>query len=340
MRDEPEPDLPEYGVRVFAISGKHRFRDRGFLAYGLEYLGDGQGAVLAMPPRPGWRWRSRRLAVVRGRSAEEVLSKLISLLDVRLFRLDQQWFRPAIGVCNRVCQLDEQDCCWPQQRRPDGAGTQTAGTGVTATDSMDGPQHRTDYADSTAKKPGPPVSAQKPRDSVTSDDTTTLDEINRRFTDLGRLDPHSPWTVRRSRAGLPCYAVLQREYWARVVVILAVDAAVTYMTARPSATEDPLDPMNTLVRVDGDALTCLKALDSYALRDRVNHELTPDHFDAADVALRAFVFNVVTEVDRDLSGEGADAVTAGGQRQDRSEGAVAIDSADEADAADNERGPR
>lgn len=337
MRDEPEPDLPEYGVRVFAISGKHRFRDRGFLAYGLEYLGERQGAVLAVPPLPRLRWLSRRMTTVRGRSAEEILSKLIRLLDVRVFRLDQQWFRPAIGVCNRVCQLDEPDCCWHQQRRSDSAETQIRGTGATATDSADGPPHRPDQAESTAEKPGLPVSAQKRRDRVTSDDTTALDEINHRLTDLGRLDPYSPWTVRRSPAGLPCYAVLQRQYWAKVVVIRAVDAAVTYMTARPSATEDPLDPMNTLVRVDGDALTCLKALDSYALRDRVNHELTPDHFDAADVALRAFVFNVVAEVDRDLTGAEADAVTAGGQRQ-RAEGATAPDTADVPDEADDESG--
>lgn len=137
---------------------------------------------------------------------------------------------------------------------------------------------------------------------MTDDDATTLADISQRLADLVRTEHYPPWTVRQAPAGLPCYALLQRRFWAKVVVILSADAAVTYLTVRPTATEDPLTPTNTLVRVDGDAITCLKALGSRALRERPSHELTPDHFDAADIGLRAFVADVVAAVDGDQGG--------------------------------------
>jgi hypothetical protein len=75
------------GVQVFAICGSYRFRDRRFPAYGLEFVGDRGGAVLAIPARVRWRWSRRRVFAVRGRSAEEILGKLIPMVNVRLVRL-------------------------------------------------------------------------------------------------------------------------------------------------------------------------------------------------------------------------------------------------------------
>lgn len=124
-----------------------------------------------------------------------------------------------------------------------------------------------------------------------------LVDVNQRLTDLAKRDGEPRWTVIRSPGGLPCYALLQRRFWARVVVIRDVDNAVAYLTARPTATENPLQPTNALVRVDGDAITCLKALASYAMSARANKDLTPDHFDAADAKLRTFVAEIVALVD-------------------------------------------
>lgn len=136
------------------------------------------------------------------------------------------------------------------------------------------------------------------RQSVTENCTTPrLADINQRLVDLARLDHVPRWIVTHSATGLPCYAMQQRRFWARVVVIRDIDNAVAYLTARPTATEDPLKPTNTLVRVDSDAITCLNALVSYAMSRRANGDLTPDHFDAADASLRAFVANVVALVD-------------------------------------------
>lgn len=149
------------------------------------------------------------------------------------------------------------------------------------------PRRATDRVTSTSSK----------RHPVTDNDTTPrLADINQRLADLARPDNVPRWTVARSAGGLPCYAVLQRRFWARVVVIRDVDNAIAYLTARPTATEDPLKPTNTLVRVDGDAITCLKALASYSMSTRANKDLTPDHFDAADASLRRFVANVVALV--------------------------------------------
>jgi hypothetical protein len=130
-----------------------------------------------------------------------------------------------------------------------------------------------------------------------NDATSRLADIDQRLTDLARRSGEPPWTVARSATGLPCYVVFQRRFWASVAVILDVDTAVAYLTARPTATEDPLKPTNTLFRIDGDAVTCLKALSSHAMSARVSKDLTPDHFDAADAELRAFVASVVEAVD-------------------------------------------
>lgn len=86
---------PNYGVRVFAISGTIRRSGTGFLAYGLEYLDGVAGAVLSAPPLPRWRWLSRRMMVVQGRDAEEIMAKL-PLIDARLVRLDQQWHHTSL----------------------------------------------------------------------------------------------------------------------------------------------------------------------------------------------------------------------------------------------------
>lgn len=130
-----------------------------------------------------------------------------------------------------------------------------------------------------------------------NDATSRLADINQRLADLARRGGEPPWTVARAATGLPCYAVFQRRFWASVAVIHDVDTAVAYLTARPTATEDPLNPTNTLIRVDGDAVTCLKALTSHAMSARASKDLTPDHFDAADASLRAFVASVVAVVD-------------------------------------------
>ena len=81
------------GVQVFAICGTYRFRDRHFLAYGLEFVGGRGGAVLAIPGR--WR-RARRVLAVRGRNAEEILGKLIPMMDVRLVRLGAAHGGPVV----------------------------------------------------------------------------------------------------------------------------------------------------------------------------------------------------------------------------------------------------
>ncbi len=134
---------------------------------------------------------------------------------------------------------------------------------------------------------------------LTSGDTAArLADIDQRLTDLARRDGEPRWTVARSAGGLlPCYVVFQRRFWASVAVIRDADTAVAYLTARPTAAEDPLKPTNTLVLIDGDAITCLKALTSHAMSARASKDLTPDHFDAADAGLRAFVASVVEVVD-------------------------------------------
>lgn len=144
---------PADGVPVFAISGKHCFRARGFLAYGLEHLGDWQGATLSMPPHPGWRWLVRRPTVVGGRDAEEILGKLISLLDVRLYRLGEQRFRPAPGDHDEVCELGEAVCCGAQRSAPEGTRTRTVGTGAPAAASTVAEQLSPDTTDTAAEKP-------------------------------------------------------------------------------------------------------------------------------------------------------------------------------------------
>jgi hypothetical protein len=133
---------------------------------------------------------------------------------------------------------------------------------------------------------------------MTGNDTAArLAEIDQRLTDFERRTGELPWTVARSAGGLPCYVLVQRRFWASVAAIRDLDTAVAYLTARPTATEDPLKPTNTLVRVDGDAIKCLRALTSHAMSARASKDLTPDHFDAADEGLRAFVASVVAVVD-------------------------------------------
>lgn len=127
---------------------------------------------------------------------------------------------------------------------------------------------------------------------MTDDTTTRRADIDQRLADLKGRE-HLPWSVVRAPAGLPFCAVTQGRFWARVVAALSDTEAVAYLTAKPTAAEDPLEPTNVLARVDGDPITCLKAATSYAFTARANRDLTPDHFDKADKGLRTFVARVV-----------------------------------------------
>jgi hypothetical protein len=127
---------------------------------------------------------------------------------------------------------------------------------------------------------------------MTDDTTTRRADIAQRLADL-TWRGHPSWLVVRAPTVVPFYAVVQGRFWARVVAALNDTEAVAYLTAKPTAAEDPLQPTNVLARVDGDPITCLKAVTSYAFTARATRDLTPDHFDKADKGLRAFVARVV-----------------------------------------------
>ena len=134
------------------------------------------------------------------------------------------------------------------------------------------------------------------RGTAMSDDTSTRRaDTDQRLTDLAGRE-HLPWKVAQSPAGVPFYAVAQGRFWARVVAAMTETEAVAYLTAKPTAAENPFQPTNVLARADGDAVTCLKAATSYAFTVRANRDLTPDHFDNADKGLRTFVARVVAAV--------------------------------------------
>lgn len=92
-------------VHMFAICGTYRFRSRQFLAYGLELVGGRGGAVLAVPGHVRWRW-TRRLLAVRGRNAEEILGKLIPMMNVRLVRLGSA-HAGSVGYEGQLADSDE-----------------------------------------------------------------------------------------------------------------------------------------------------------------------------------------------------------------------------------------
>lgn len=127
---------------------------------------------------------------------------------------------------------------------------------------------------------------------MTDDTTLRRAAIDQRLADLTRHE-HPHWSVVRSSAGVPFYAVTQARFWATVVAALTDTHAVAYLTAKPTAAENPLEPTNVLARVDGDPLTCLTAVTGYAFTARANRDLTPDHFNKADKGLREFVARVV-----------------------------------------------
>jgi hypothetical protein len=131
---------------------------------------------------------------------------------------------------------------------------------------------------------------------MTDDAPAQRADIDQRLADLAQRE-HPAWTVARSSTGVPFYAVMQGRFWAKVVAALSDTEAVAYLTAKPTATEDPLKPTNVLARVDGDPISCLKAVTSYAFTTRTSRDVTPDHFDQADKGLRTFVAHVVTALE-------------------------------------------
>lgn len=153
-----------------------------------------------------------------------------------------------------------------------------------------------------AVRPTPLNPIQRPEAPVTDHDTTTqqLADIDRRITDLTRPPQEPRWSVFRSQVSeVLSYGLLQRKYWTTVFAIHDVDLAVIYITAKPTAGENPLEPGNALDRVDGDALTCLRLASShkFIMRPRNDMTLTDADFDRADKGLRRFVADVVALVD-------------------------------------------